>query len=861
MLKFISGQKSSNLLRAYRTKDELNPLFLPNNVVYVTFMTTSNDNITYNEVIDDCWGYKFAVIPLSKFHPILLKWNLILNILLSITNNININNIINELSNSLIKYLTKGGVPNKLDCIPKLITLINKYNYIDKGNVIKLLDSNGYSEKIFKYYYNTLIRGKLAQYPNFQYYCLYSSALCLKTNTISSFPDIIKERDFFSTSIFNKITNEDELKESLNNLYSLLCSFTNNSDIKPSIFLNAWFYGNITNKVIETSHPYKGESFSGYFYLEEEATLTFDNRCVIPEGYKLKLISDKINICLSSEIDLLDDKQFKLNNFLEYNLYKVDESVKIKEDCDIYGISFIVSYNYDIQKKYKTFNNFKDDILKDYIDMNKNWDINIDYDIISCLDNLSIKKLETFDVVNSFLLSKEDYLYKFQRLNSIPLRKIYTRLRILYIYNLLLFDNVRFLPVDKKENNGSLISMIYNSKSLVLKCIKQVICLYYIHISRISGSTLNITLNNMIALESQEKQIDNLNNSNCIFMQFVNIFRRKNYKCFHNQDQPIHVSYQHENGIDQGGLYRDSLTQAVEDIFSNYFPLFILCPNAKSNTMENIDKYIPNPEYNTKEYSELYYFVGILLGVSCRYKLTLPFSFPSIIWKHLGDIKKDINDLRGYDSIYATYLQDLLNSTKDEFYERYDNLTFVTPLSSGKTISLITNGENISVTYENRQEFVKLSLENRLNEFNQSLDEMKNGLYEIIPKISFELFTEEDIEYQICGDPIIDIEELKRNTEYSGYTSTSDTIGYFWDVLENLSNEEKSNFIRFVSGRSRLPTKWNVKFVISIGYSLQIPMSHTCSFTIELPQYDSYNKMRNGLLKCIHYGLGGILNS
>ena len=58
---------------------------------------------------------------------------------------------------------------------------------------------------------------------------------------------------------------------------------------------------------------------------------------------------------------------------------------------------------------------------------------------------------------------------------------------------------------------------------------------------------------------------------------------------------------------------------------------------------------------------------------------------------------------------------------------------------------------------------------------------------------------------QACGSPDIPLTLLKSVATYKNVESTSDLIGWFWDVMDELSNEERSLFLRFVWGRTRLP--------------------------------------------------------
>ena len=41
---------------------------------------------------------------------------------------------------------------------------------------------------------------------------------------------------------------------------------------------------------------------------------------------------------------------------------------------------------------------------------------------------------------------------------------------------------------------------------------------------------------------------------------------------------------------------------------------------------------------------------------------------------------------------------------------------------------------------------------------------------------------------------------------------------------------------------------------------VQLPVAHTCFFSIELPPYETEAQMRKGLLTAIHFGAAGVLN-
>lgn len=88
------------------------------------------------------------------------------------------------------------------------------------------------------------------------------------------------------------------------------------------------------------------------------------------------------------------------------------------------------------------------------------------------------------------------------------------------------------------------------------------------------------------------------------------------------------------------------------------------------------------------------------------------------------------------------------------------------------------------------------------------INAIARGLYAIVPRNTLLLLTWREFEILVCGNPSFDMEFWRAHTTYSGYSGEDDvTIGLFWKVLESLSQEEQSGFVRFAWGRSRLPPK------------------------------------------------------
>ena len=123
----------------------------------------------------------------------------------------------------------------------------------------------------------------------------------------------------------------------------------------------------------------------------------------------------------------------------------------------------------------------------------------------------------------------------------------------------------------------------------------------------------------------------------------------------------------------------------------------------------------------------------------------------------------------------------------------------------------------------------------RLHEFDSACAAMRRGLVAVIPERALRLLTWREVENMACGDPVIDLQLLKSHTSYVGawdkdheavrHTGVAGLqaavcvllfckahppplslqVQRFWRVLEGFSQEDRSKFIRYCWGRSRLP--------------------------------------------------------
>ena len=116
-----------------------------------------------------------------------------------------------------------------------------------------------------------------------------------------------------------------------------------------------------------------------------------------------------------------------------------------------------------------------------------------------------------------------------------------------------------------------------------------------------------------------------------------------------------------------------------------------------------------------------------------------------------------------------------------------------------------------------------------------------------------------DLEYKVVGKEIIDIDRLKEITTYRNCTDTHDTIKKFWKIMNGFTNEEKTLYLKFVWGRTRLPLK---EEEIAENHTIQLdenadtcrlPIGRTCFFRLEIPIYKNEEVFREKLLYSIRH--------
>ncbi|GMF23763.1 unnamed protein product [Phytophthora lilii] len=294
----------------------------------------------------------------------------------------------------------------------------------------------------------------------------------------------------------------------------------------------------------------------------------------------------------------------------------------------------------------------------------------------------------------------------------------------------------------------------------------------------------------------------------------------------------LHISFTGEEGIDAGGVTREWYMILAREMFNPNYVLFTSA--ADSPTFQ------PNPlSYVNKDHLSYFEFVGKVLGKAVADGQLLDAHFTRSFYKHILQLPISYHDMEAIDPEYYRNLHSILDNSIADLGL---GLTFSAEQSNfGKVevVDLIPNGRNVSVTDENKMEYVKLVTHHRMaTGIRQQIDAFLKGFHQLVPPELIAIFNENELELLISGMPEIDIDDLKANTEYANYKPTDSVIRWFWNVLYSFTHEERALFLQFVTGTSKVPLegfkalegmRGTQKFNIhkAFGNNSALPSAHT----------------------------------
>lgn len=343
-------------------------------------------------------------------------------------------------------------------------------------------------------------------------------------------------------------------------------------------------------------------------------------------------------------------------------------------------------------------------------------------------------------------------------------------------------------------------------------------------------------------------------------------FKNKLQVTFHNEHGV-------EAGIDGGGLTKEFLTSVVAEGFNPDNDLHLFRETAAENKLYPTDdiylKILKRIDLQEQQRRLQYIrFLGMIVGKCLYGSVLIDLSFAPFFltkWRVAqNSMKNSINDLRYLDRDLYQNLNKLFEMSEEQILQLELDFTINEHVDSNTLQYDLQppNGDTIRVTSANRLNYIHQIANFKLNQsLHIQTKYFLEGLFELINATWLNMFDPFELQMLISGGNDINITDWKNNVLYVGYFDGDLTVVLFWEVVEEMSPEERCNLIKFVTSVSRAPLLGfgvlSPKFGIhKSGSSNRLPTASTCVNLLKLPDYKDKSVIREKLLYSISANSG-----
>jgi E3 ubiquitin ligase SMURF1/2/E3 ubiquitin-protein ligase NEDD4 len=311
------------------------------------------------------------------------------------------------------------------------------------------------------------------------------------------------------------------------------------------------------------------------------------------------------------------------------------------------------------------------------------------------------------------------------------------------------------------------------------------------------------------------------------------------------------IEFLGEKSQDAGGLTKEWLNLLIAELLSENFNVFRLAHTGEQRykiTQNSLD-----PDF--------YILSGKIIGKALLENIPINCPLSFLVLKYILDIDITHDDIKYIDSDVHRAVEFIKNnSIKDVIYE-----TFSVSDEYGKVYELLPDGRFMDVNDENKELYIDLRLEYELNtSILSAVAWLKEGIFSVFPKEFVAGLTPEELDQLICGNPVVNLYEWKMYTEYRGeFNDGHMVVKWFWQVLDELSQEDLRGLLMFVTGTDRVPVGGFQNLKTTRGeparFTLEpfpysraaLPRAHTCFNRMDLPLYKNKAEMKRSIVEVI----------
>jgi ubiquitin-protein ligase E3 A len=301
-------------------------------------------------------------------------------------------------------------------------------------------------------------------------------------------------------------------------------------------------------------------------------------------------------------------------------------------------------------------------------------------------------------------------------------------------------------------------------------------------------------------------------------------------------------------------LQKEFFQLIIKEIFNPDFGMFILEQETRSYYFRSLSNELREFE-----------LIGTILGLAIYNGVILDIHFPDVVYKKLMGRETTIKDLEMVSPELYQGMKTLLafDGNVEEVYAR-DFSIEVDNFGVKDVVELKADGKNTPLTSENKEEYVELFVDYQLNKsVAKQFNAFKKGFDLVVNGPAFALFTPEELELVVCGEQVLDFDELEKAAEYESeedFGPDHEVVKWFWECVRALSDENKKKLLHFSTGSDRAPIGGlkNLHLIIQRhgDGDERLPSSHTCFNHLLLPQYTTKEALSEKLMLALENSMG-----
>lgn len=278
------------------------------------------------------------------------------------------------------------------------------------------------------------------------------------------------------------------------------------------------------------------------------------------------------------------------------------------------------------------------------------------------------------------------------------------------------------------------------------------------------------------------------------------------------------ANFLHEGSIDAGGPYRECHEQMCTEVLSGALPLLIPTENQIHGVGEMRECFILNHNSISEKELEQFFMMGLWIGNAIRQGAPLNLTLHPTVWKRLvGQDDFALRDLKYIDMHSYSELMTIKDTaamcqSESDFTDSID-LCFTVTFGGGenkRTVELCPGGYSKQVTLANHEEYMRLAANALIKKDELQMNEFKRGVYHVLSKQALNCCSWKFVVDRACGKQTIDMELLKKHSSFSSSLKNK-KVGdkpyeeVFWKILSEFSETDKQLYLKFVTGRAKMP--------------------------------------------------------